>query len=397
MTILPQSARRTLALLLSVGTLWTEQPSAAPKQPKLAKTDKPPVTQTIELGNVGEKTSVNIKQVQGVDPKDHAKALDMLAKRDADARKYEQRVAELEVELQKARASGISRVLVQAAQPEADDLAKRARAALFQGDSALAEQLLRKQEERAAITSEAKRREAAQLAREIAALAIGRDSQAAMAALERAAKYEPEDFWTLVQLGDAQAVLGQSAPAMANYQAAHAIAQSLSTHDSVSIELQANLLVSHERIGNVLVAQGDGPGALAAYRKDLAIAEALAARDPTNTRWQSVLSINLEKIGDVLKTLGDGPGALAAYRKSLAITEALTARDSSNTEWQVDVAVSCANLGGMEQLVKTERRAYLLRGLDILRALKYSGRLLSIQDWTLEIEDALRRLNEEGA
>jgi hypothetical protein len=53
--------------------------------------------------------------------------------------------------------------------------------------------------------------------------------------------------------------------------------------------------VSHNRIGDVLVAQGDGPGALAAYRKGLDIAEALAARDPANTEWQRDLSVSHEK------------------------------------------------------------------------------------------------------
>ena len=57
------------------------------------------------------------------------------------------------------------------------------------------------------------------------------------------------------------------------------------------------------------------PGALAAYRKGLAIREALAARDPANTEWQRDLSVSHDKIGDVLVAQGDGPGALAAYRK----------------------------------------------------------------------------------
>lgn len=74
----------------------------------------------------------------------------------------------------------------------------------------------------------------------------------------------------------------------------------------------------------------------------------------------------------------------------------LAARDPANTQWQVDVAVSCAKLGGMEQLDKTERRAYLQRGLDILMALKASGRLLPNQDWTALFNDKLAALDGDG-
>ena len=224
----------------------------------------------------------------------------------------------------------------------------RARAALLKGDSALAEQLLRLQEDRAAAASEAKHQEAADLAREIAGLAIGRDSQAALEAFERAAKYQPEDFWTQVQLGDAQAVLGQSKAAMASYKTAQSIV------------------------------------------------EALAARDPANTEWQRDLSVSHNKIGNVLVAQGDGPGALAAYRKSQDICEALAARDWANAQWQVDLAVSCSRLGDLDASDKAEQREWLQRGLGILRALKDAGRLLPSQDWTAWFEEKLKTLDDDG-
>jgi len=270
-----------------------------------------------------------------------------LDKRDAKAAQIEQRVVELEEELRKAREAAVGRVLEQASEPKADDLALNARQALLQGDTALAEQLLRRQEDRAASAAEANRKEAAQRAREIASLAIGRDSQEALAALTRAANYLPEDFWTRVELGDAQAILGQSAAALATYRAAFTIAEALAQRDPANTQWQRDLSVSHERIGDVLVAQGDGPGALAAYRKSLAIHEALAQRDPANTQWQRDLSVSHIKIGDVLVAQGDGPGALAAYRKSLAIHEALAQRDPANTQWQRDLSGSHERIGNV--------------------------------------------------
>jgi predicted negative regulator of RcsB-dependent stress response len=268
-----------------------------------------------------------------------------LKQRDDEAAEHEQRIAELEAELLAVRESAVNRVLADAAQPNAGDLAQRARQALLQGETALAEQLLREQEERAAATSDEKRREAAELARAIAALALGRDSAAALAALKRVVHYLPEDFRAQIELGDAQAIAGDSTAALVSFQKAHAIHEALAARDPANTEWQRDLSVSHNKIGNVLVAQGDGPGALAAYRKGLAIAEALAARDPANTEWQRDLSVSHDRIGDVLVAQGDGPGALAAYRKGLAIREALAARDPANTEWQRDLSVSHNKIG----------------------------------------------------
>ncbi len=233
----------------------------------------------------------------------------LLSKRDANAPLHEQRAAELEAELQKAREEAVTRVLADAAQPGADDLALRARAALLKGETALAEQLLRQQEDRVAAAADENHHEAAGLAKEIAALAVGRDSLTALAALERATKYRPEDFWTRVELGDAQSVAGQSAAAMLSYQAAFEIAATLAPRDPANTQWQRDLSVSHNRIGDVLVAQGDGPGALAAFRAGLAIRETLAARDPANTQWQRDLIVSNVKLAD---TSGDTSYALRA-------------------------------------------------------------------------------------
>ena len=111
---------------------------------------------------------------------------------------------------------------------------------------------------------------------------------------------------------------------------------------------QSYLALSHERIGDVLVAQGDGPGALAAYRRGLEIRETLAARDPANPQWQRHLSVSHNKIGGVLVVQGDRPGALIAYRMGLHIAEALAARDPANTEWQRDLSVSHDRIGDVD-------------------------------------------------
>ena len=53
------------------------------------------------------------------------------------------------------------------------------------------------------------------------------------------------------------------------------------------------------------VAQGDLPGALSAYEAALAIAERLAAADPGNANWQRDLAVSHNKLGDVRVAQGD--------------------------------------------------------------------------------------------
>jgi hypothetical protein len=77
----------------------------------------------------------------------------------------------------------------------------------------------------------------------------------------------------------------------------------------------------------------------------LAIAEALAGRDAANTQWERDLSVSHNRIGDVLVAQGDLVAALTAFRKSLAIAEALAGRDAANTQWQRDLSISHNRIG----------------------------------------------------
>ena len=138
---------------------------------------------------------------------------------------------------------------------------------------------------------------------------------------------------------------GDTAGALASAQQAQTIFQDLVISSPDSTDYQLQLSISHERIGNVLVAAGKREEALAAYQKSLAIRDKLAATDPGNTEWQRDLSISHEKIGDVLVAAGKREEALAAYQKSLAIRDKLTAADPGNTEWQHDLSISHERIG----------------------------------------------------
>jgi len=297
-------------------------------------------------------------------------------------------IARLRQENEQLRRAAIARTLTAAAQPDAGEAAIAAAGALEAGDPRPAEALLGSQEHeeaaqigRAGEDEPRQRRQAAALAREQGALAMGHDVRAALAAFQRAAEYEPDDTWTHFFIGDLHVRLGDLNAGMQSFRRGVARAEARLQAIPDDADAKRDLSVSHSKIGDVLVAQGDGAGALAAYRKGLGIAEALAARDPANTQWQRDLSVSHERIGDVLVAQGDGAGALAVYRKGLGIAEALAARDPVNAQWQTDVAVSCAKLGALAHGQNVEvRRGYLLRGREILAELKEEGRLLPNQD-----------------
>ncbi|MBS0551034.1 MAG: tetratricopeptide repeat protein [Proteobacteria bacterium] len=149
------------------------------------------------------------------------------------------------------------------------------------------------------------------------------------------------------KIGNVLVAQGDGAGALAAYRKGHEIFKSLVAHDPANTGWQRDLSVSHEKIGDVLVAQGDGVGALAAYRKGHEIVETLAGHDPANTKWQRDLSVSHEKIGDVLVAQGDSDGALTAYRKGLAIRETLTQHDPTNIGWRRDLSVSHDRIGNV--------------------------------------------------
>jgi hypothetical protein len=91
--------------------------------------------------------------------------------------------------------------------------------------------------------------------------------------------------------------------------------------------------------------------------------------------------VSHNKIGDVLLANGDAEEALSAYRQGLAIAETLAASDLTNAEWQTDVAYSYAKLSMVTSQSNDMRRDYIVRGRGILVALKQEGRLLPRRDW----------------
>ena len=86
----------------------------------------------------------------------------------------------------------------------------------------------------------------------------------------------------------------------------------------------------------------------------MAVAERLAQSDPSNAGWQRDLSVSHEKLGDVLLAQGNLGEALEAYRESMAIRERLAQNDRSNAGWQRDLVFSHYKLAGVAEQANEE-------------------------------------------
>jgi tetratricopeptide (TPR) repeat protein len=162
---------------------------------------------------------------------------------------------------------------------------------------------------------------------------------------------------------------GDVAGAIAAYDAFFAIADRLARADPGNVIFQRNLLVLHQRTGNLRMEQGDVSGALAAYVAGLVIAERLAKNDPNNSLSLHDLSLAHGKIGNTRAKQGDIAGAVAAYQAGLVIAERLAKADPDNGQWQGFLSAfyfKLAEVGG-------DPRANYRKALSVLESMARRG------------------------
>ncbi len=93
------------------------------------------------------------------------------------------------------------------------------------------------------------------------------------------------------------------------------------------------------------MAAGQREEALKYYGEGLDIMRKLAAKDKDNAELQDELSVRLDKVGDTLWAAGDRQGALKLHREGLDVMRKLVAADKGNTKWQDHLAGSLERVG----------------------------------------------------
>lgn len=155
-----------------------------------------------------------------------------------------------------------------------------------------------------------------------------------------------------------------------------------------NLNLQCDLSVSHEKVGNMYVKTGDNAAALRAYQDGLTIAKRLAELDPKHTDWQRGLLVSHTKAGDMYLNSGNYAAALKAYQDGLAIAKRLAELDPAVVEWQTDLVVSYFKLS---QILTGQQKELLADALDILYRLQREKRLdHEKQQWIGVLEGKLQ-------
>lgn len=322
-----------------------------------------------------------------------------------------------------------------------DNRAERALSMLREGDEAAAEKLFEEvlvaRRERAAAAAEAEakeRKEAADAARHIAALARPRDLAKALRYFSQAAELDPADIGTWMDLAYAARDAGNTAEALRAFREASALARdSGSLSDRIwsafgqgdivmaqgrldraedfyraaqglaeqaaaaapgDLDIKRNLAIAFERLGNVIQARGRIALAVSTFEERLRIATELAEAEPSYALYQRDLSIAYQKLGDVLGMQGSLSAQLDAYRRNLAIRETLAAASPSDTTAQGDVGTAEERMGNVLMALgdlKGARDAYA-RKLDIVSALAATDP--SNADWQRDLSVAHHKMGK---
>ena len=136
-------------------------------------------------------------------------------------------------------------------------------------------------------------------------------------------------------------------------------------------------------------ALGNTERAVDSARKGTDIFRALAAAEPDNDDMQSNVGLSLEKLGEALRASGDSKGALAADRESLEIARTLARKDPGNKQFRTDIVLALWRLASAGD----NPRERLTEALKILKNLKLAAMLTPAQEeWIGTIEGDLSKL-----
>jgi tetratricopeptide (TPR) repeat protein len=137
------------------------------------------------------------------------------------------------------------------------------------------------------------------------------------------------------------------------------------------------------------LALGNTKLAVDSARKGVDIFRAIAAAEPNNHDMQSNVGLSLQKLGEALRASGDYKGALAADRESLDIARILADKEPGNKQFRTDLVLALWRLAAAGD----DPRARLTEALKILNNLDLAAMLTPAQEnWIGMIRSELSKL-----
>ncbi|MGI9351372.1 MAG: TIR domain-containing protein [Rhizobiaceae bacterium] len=122
-------------------------------------------------------------------------------------------------------------------------------------------------------------------------------------------------------------------------------------------ELEREIAVSFEKIGDTQMALGNNESALEAYSESLRLTKRISERDPSNTNWLRDLSVANHKIGNAMMQTDQAEQALDHFEADFSISQSLHQSDPNWNDWRYSVVVSSERLGNVNYLLKNFAKA----------------------------------------
>ena len=153
--------------------------------------------------------------------------------------------------------------------------------------------------------------------------------------------------------------------------AALRIAEKLAEKYPEDPNLQRDLSVSYERLGDIAKARNDYSAAEGYYAKALEIREKLVKKYPDDPNLQRDLSASYQRLGDIAKARNDYNAAEVYYSKALEIGERLAEKYPEDPNLQRDLSVSYSRLGDVAEAMNDYKAAegYYAKALEIFEKL----------------------------
>ena len=158
---------------------------------------------------------------------------------------------------------------------------------------------------------------------------------------EKQASYADSLKW----VGQAYWYRGDLDDALAKFQEATKILQTLAAAKPDDNELLFKLAAARNNSGHVLEARGDFAATAEEYEAVLKLRESLSSRDPRNVRSRSYLGDAYNNLGKLALARGQIDKAVANYRADQRIKVELAATDTNNHDAQENLLLSNAILG----------------------------------------------------
>ena len=199
-------------------------------------------------------------------------------------------------------------------------------------------------------------------------------ANAALRIAEKFAKKYPDDPQMQRDLSVSYERLGNIAKARSDYNAAEGYyAKTLEIREKLAEKypedpnLQRDLSVSYERLGGIAEALNDYKAAEGYYAKTLEIREKLAEKYPDDPGMQRDLSVSYNNLGDIAKARNDYKAAEGYYAKALEIGERLAEKYPEDPQMQRDLSISYNNLGDIAKARNDYKAAegYYAKELEI--------------------------------